>query len=168
MQARSRADLVKRTGAVDPRPALGGALMAAMESAIPAGPFKSFPVLLTRRLIEPDSARDLGLDARVSSLSKACFAALMGTARGIDAVARLAFPHFSISRLITRAIGYRLVCALLMSQTRDLSLPTRLRPGIKLLIASWGHDSKAPGWMNAVEDSLTTDGDWEPLEHRGP
>jgi hypothetical protein len=168
MQARGRADLVQRTGAVDPRPDLGGALMHAMQSAIPAGPFKSFPVLLTRRLIEPDSARDLGLDASVSWISKACFAALMGTALGIDAIARVAFPDFSISRLITRAIGYRLVCSLLMSQTRDLAVPATLRPGIKGLIARWGRDSKASGWMNALEDRVTTHGDWEALEHRTP
>jgi hypothetical protein len=85
---------------------------------------------------------------------------LMGTARGIDALARLAFPNFSISRLITRAIGYRLTCALLMSQTRDLSVPGRLRPGIRAVIAGWGADSKASGWMNSLEDRFTTPGDW--------
>lgn len=161
MQARGRAEWARRTGRPDPRPNLGGALMGAMESVIPDGPFKSFPVLLTRRLIEPESARDLGLDGRVSWLSRVAFKMLMGTARGIDAVARLAFPDFSISRLITRAIGYHLMCALLMSQTRDLSVPNQLRPGIRALIARWGEDGQASKMMNRLEDRLTTAGDWQ-------
>jgi hypothetical protein len=168
MQARGRAEWAPRVGAEDPRPALGSALMAAMESVIPPGAFKSFPVLLTRRLLERESARDLGLERRVSWRSRIAFRALMGTARGIDAVARLAFPHFSISRLITRVIGYRLTCLLLMSQTRELSVPARLRPGIRELIAHWGEDSKAPRWMNALEDRMTTPGDWEALERPAP
>jgi hypothetical protein len=163
MQARGRADWSKRPAPVDPRPRLGAALMDAMESVIPAGPFKSFPVLLTRRLIEPASSRDLGLDARVSWIARTLFALLMGTARGIDALARLAFPGFSLSRLVTRAVGYRLTCALLMSQTRELSVPDTLRPGIRSLIARWGEDAQAPRWINALDDRLTTPGDWTGL-----
>jgi len=164
MQARGREDWAKRPLADDPRPRLGAALMGAMESVIPDGPFKSFPVLLTRRLIGPASSRDLGLDGQVSWLSKLLFASLMLAAYGIDSLARLAFADFSLSRLITRAIGYRLTCTLLMSQTRDLSVPDRLRPGIRSLIASWGKDSKASPLMNALEDRLTTRGGWEALE----
>ena len=163
MQKRGRAEWARVPGRADPRPDLGAALMGAMESVIPAGPFRSFPVLLTRRLIEAESAHDLGLDHQVSWISKACFAAIMGTALGLDRVARLVFRDFSISRLITRAVGYRLTCALLMSQTRDLSVPARLRPGIRALIGRWGRDLQAPGWMNALEDRMTTHGDWEPL-----
>ncbi len=168
MQARGRADLTKRARAPDPRPGLGRALMGAMESVIPDGAFKSFPVLLTRRLIGTASSRDLALNGQVSWISRVSFAALMGSARGVDAVARLAFPDFSISRLITRAIGYRLTCALLMSQTRELSVPGKLRPGIRSLIASWGKDAKAPRWMNALEDRMTTRGDWHALARTPP
>jgi hypothetical protein len=138
--------------------------MHAMESAIPPGPFRSFPVLLTRRLLEPASAKDLRLEAQVSWLSRTLFSMLMGSALAVDAVVRLVFPDFSISRLITRAVGYRLTCALLMGLTRELSVPERLRPGIRSLIASWGHDAKASSRMNAIEDRLTTRGAWEPLE----
>jgi hypothetical protein len=49
---------------------------------------------------------------------------------------------------------------LLMSQTRELAVPSTLRPGIRTLIASWGEDRKAPRWVNALEDRLTTAGDW--------
>jgi hypothetical protein len=168
MQARGREDGARRTGAADPRPQLGAALMDAMKTVFPDGPFKSFPVLLTRRLIEPASARDLGLHGEVSWRARLSFAAIMVTARGIDALARLSFPDFSISRLITRVIGYRLTCALLMSQTRDLSVPAKLRPGIRSLIAGWGQDSKAPRWMNALEDRMTTRGDWLALQPTPP
>jgi hypothetical protein len=166
MQARGRADWERKAarGEADPRPRLAAALMDAMKSVIPAGPFESFPVLLTRRLMEPQSVKDLGLDMRVSGLSKALFAAVMGTARGIDVTVRLVVPEFSISRMLTRAIGYRLTCALLMSQTRELSVPARLRPGIQKLVGTWGRDARAPNWMNALEDRMTTPGDWEALE----
>jgi hypothetical protein len=100
----------------------------------------------------------------VSFASRACFAALMGGIRGIDAIARVAFPDFSLSRLVTRAAGYRLTCALLMSQTRELSVPSALRPGIRALIARWGTDPRASQRMNALEDRLTTEGAWEALE----
>ena len=95
-----------------------------------------------------------GSTAACRGCRESLFAVLMGTARGIDAVVRLVFPDFSLSRLITRAIGYRLTCALLMSQTRDLSVPGTLRPGIRSLIAHWGEDAKASRWMNALEDRL--------------
>jgi hypothetical protein len=166
IQERGRADWARKAakGEEDPRPRLGAALMDAMKSVIPPGPFESFPVLLTRRLMEKRSARDLGLDGRVSRLSKALFALLMGAARAIDSAVRLALPQFSISRMLTRAIGYRLTCALLMSQTRELSVPDRLRPGIRALIGHWGRDTHAPGWINALEDRMTTPGDWLALE----
>lgn len=164
MQARGRAEYTAHAHSEDPRPSLGAALMEAMKSVMPDGPFKSFPVLLTRRLIGTQSAKDLGLDGRVSLQSKFWFSAMMLTARGIDAVVRLGFPDFSISRFITRVIGYRLTCAMLMSQTRELSVPATLRPGIRSMIARWGEDTKAPRWVNALEDKLTTAGDWLALE----
>jgi len=162
MQARGRADWAAHPQEEDSRKALGGALMGAMQTVIPPGPLKPFPVLLTRRLIGPESSRDLGLDDRVSMESKVLFAALMGTSRGIDALGRLVFPGFSLSRLVTRIVGYHLTCALLMSQTRDLAVPATLRPDIKSLIASWGKDRKAPDWVNALEDRWTGPGDWRP------
>jgi hypothetical protein len=168
MQARGRADWTRKAGQPDPRPPLAAALMDAMKSVIPPGPFQSFPVLLARRLLERQSVKDLGLDARVSWPAKTLFSMIMGTARGIDTAVRLAVPDFSISRMLTRAIGYRLTCALLMSQTRELSVPERLRPGIRSLIGGWGQDATAPAWLNALEDRMTTPGDWEALERPAP
>ena len=47
-------------------------------------------------------------------------------------------------------------------------VPAALRPGIRTLIAGWGKDAKASGWMNALEDSVTTHGDWEALGQHAP
>jgi len=162
MQARGRAAWAAKPQAEDPRKSLGAALMEAMQTVIPPGPLKPFPVLLTRRLIGRDSSRDLGLDDRVSAASKTLFAALMGTSRGIDAAVRLIFPSFSISRFVTRIVGYHLTCALLMSQTRELAVPSTLRPGIRSLVAGWGNDAHAPQWLNSLEDRWTTQGAWQP------
>ena len=92
MQARGREDWTRKAarGEEDPRPRLAAALMDAMRSVIPPGPFESFPVLLTRRLMERQSVRDLGLDERVSWPARALFSAVMGAARGVDAAMRLA------------------------------------------------------------------------------
>ena len=166
MQARGRADYAHHH--VDPRPQLGNALMDAMKTVIPEGPLKPFPVLLTRRLIGRSSSRDLGLDQRVSLVSRALFWALMTGVRGIDGLVRLAFRDFSLARLLTRILGYRLTCTLLMSQTRELSVPGTLRPGIRSLIQRWGHDPKASSRMNALEDYATTKGEWHALEHPAP
>jgi len=168
MQARGRRAVVERRDPCESPRHLAAALMDAMKSVFPDGPWKSFPVLLTRGLIEPQSVRDLGLDGRVSRTARTWFKVLMGLARGIDAIARIPFRHFSIARLITRAIGYRLTCALLMSQTRELSVPSKLRPGIRSLIRSWGTDPAASTRMNALEDHFTKDGHWEPLERPAP
>jgi hypothetical protein len=164
MQARGRADWQRKAGQRDPRPELAAALVDAMKSVIPSGPFKAFPVLLTRRLMEKASIRDLALDGHVSWIARTLFAIIMRAARGLDTVVRLFDSRFSISRMLTRAIGYRLTCALLMSQTRELSVPDRLRPGIRALIGGWGRDPDASSWMNALEDRMTTAGDWSALE----
>jgi hypothetical protein len=164
MQARGRDDWKRRPEDTDPRRGLGKALMDAMKSVTPEGPFKSFPVLLTRRLIGRASSKDLGINGPVSFVSRFAFWMLMGLARIIDGLGRIAFRDFSISRLITRAIGYRLTCTLLMDETRPLSVPDKLRPGLTERIRGWGTDRKASPRMNDWEDRATTPGDWVPLK----
>lgn len=162
MQARGRRDLVKHPLPVDPRPRLGRALMGAMQSVIPPGPFKAFPVLFTRHLVEAESARDLGLEAHVSPAARVLFAAAMGITRGIDAVGRLFRKDFSLSRLFARILGYHLICKLMMDQTRELMVPDALKPGLRAAVEGWSEDPDAPGWMNAIEDRCTTPGPWRP------
>jgi hypothetical protein len=166
IQKRGRAKWAKRPGPDDPRPALGSALMDALQTVFPDGPWKPFPVLLTRRLIGRAGTRDLRLNGRVSWWSRLWFAVLMGLVRFADAIGRIALrdPNFSIARLITRAIGYRLICQMLMKATQPLAVPSTLRRRAAPVIRAWGTDKKASTRMNACEDRYTKPGDWDPPE----
>jgi hypothetical protein len=139
----------------DPRPALAGALVATLQRYIPLRILKPFPVLLTRHLIGKDATRDLGLDGRVSLLSRALFVLGFALVRGIDAIGRLVVPGFSISRLVTRILGYHLTAKLLMDETRPLKLPATLQNEVGDAVRAWHNDDKAPRWMNAIERRFT-------------
>ncbi|WP_305823311.1 oxygenase MpaB family protein [Massilia brevitalea] len=144
-------------GAADPRPALAAALMGAMQDEIPLRPLKPFPTLLTRYLCGRTNARELGLDGQVSLFSRTLFVLCMGAVRGIDWLVRRVVPGFSISRLVSRVLGYRLTVKLLMDQTRPLKLPEALLNGIAETVQAWHHDPKAPAWMNRIELRLRPD-----------
>lgn len=156
IQARGRT----RTVRPDPRPALGEALMRAMETAIAVPVLRRFPVLLTRRLCGAKVARELGIDGRQPWLVRALFWLAMGLVRGVDAVGRLFRPGFSLARCLTRVLGYHLMTRLLLDQTRPLQLPDELLGQMQPLITSWSDDRRAPRWLNALEDRLTTRGPW--------
>ena len=154
LQARGREAV--RAGALpydapDPRPALAKALMGAMQNEIPLRLLKPFPVLLTRYLCGRRNAGELGLMGRVAIVSHLLFVVLMGTVRGIDWLVRRLLPGFSVSRLVSRILGYRLTVKLLMDQTRPLKLPEALLNQVGHAVQDWHHDPKAPGWMNALE-----------------
>jgi hypothetical protein len=139
----------------DPRPGLAGALVATLQRYIPLRLLKPFPVLLTRYLVGKDAARDLGLDGHVSLLSRVLFVLGFGLVRCVDALGRLVFRGFSISRLVTRIVGYNLTAKLLMDETRPLKLPDALLGQVNDAVQTWGTDRKAPRWMNAVEHRFT-------------
>jgi ER-bound oxygenase mpaB/B'/Rubber oxygenase, catalytic domain len=165
MQVRGRERWAERPHGKDPRPQLGAALMGALQATLPGRTAKAFPVLITRRLVTRACVKDLCLDERTSWWARFVFAAGMALVGLVDAVARrLASPKFSIARLITRAVGYQLVCRLLMDETRPLAVPATLRPRIVAVIRRWGRDREASARMNAIEDRFTTEGDWEALE----
>lgn len=157
MQERGRA----RTVQPDPRPALAEALMQTMAHAIPWGPARFFPPLMTRYLCGTQTAHDLALDQRKPPWApRAMFWSLLWTARAIDTLARAVSPHFSISRTLTRVLGYQFMSRLLMSQTRPLQLPEQLLDQMDVAMAYWSDDTRAPGWLNRLEDRLTTTGRW--------
>jgi hypothetical protein len=139
----------------DARPALAGALIATIQRYLPLRILKPFPTLLTRHLIGKDASRDLGLDGRVSLLSRALFVLVFGLIRGIDALGRLVIPGFSLSRLVTRILGYRLTVNLLMDETRPLKLPDALLGEVDQAVHAWHNDDKAPRWVNALERRFT-------------
>ncbi|NNG21659.1 DUF2236 domain-containing protein [Massilia sp. ML15P13] len=138
----------------DPRPQLAAALMQEMAREIPLRPLKSFPVLLTRHLCGPAVSSDLGLTQRVALPVRALFAFGLGATRLFDALVRLAVPGFSITRMVTRAFGYRLVTRFLMDQTRPLKLPDALLGQVAAVTAGWKHDPQAPRWVNRFEARL--------------
>lgn len=156
MQARGRAEPVNP----DPRPALGQALMQTMEKALPWSIVKPFPQLMTRYLCGRATANDLGLTQPVPWLSALLFWGVLLLARAVDAVVRLAMPRFSIVRALTRVLGYHFMSRVLMSQTRPLQLPTELLNQVDNVVHSWSDDPQAPGWLNRMEDRLTTHGSW--------
>ncbi|CAN7384464.1 oxygenase MpaB family protein [Massilia sp. LjRoot122] len=150
IQARSR----MQPRQPDPRPPLAAALMREMENQIPLRVLKPFPTLLTRRLCGKDASADLGLNGRVSLLSRLLFTLGFGAVRGFDSVVRLFVPGFSISRMLTRVAGYRLVTRFLMDQTRPLRLPDALLGQVEDTLGGWQRDPRAPRWLNRVEARL--------------
>jgi hypothetical protein len=139
----------------DPRPALGNALMRTMQGVIPFALIRPFPVLLTRHLCGKTTARDIGIDQRVPLVSRLLFVAFMLAIRAIDATVRLFIKEFSISRLVTRIVGYRFTCKVLLDQTRPLKLPPALLNQMTAMTGHWHVDPKAPRWMNKVEHYFT-------------
>ena len=155
-EIQARARLVVRTP--DPRPALAAALMRAMADQIRLRLIKPFPTLLTRRLCGGAASAALGLDARQPLVSRLVFTGGLALVRALDAVVRQLIPGFSISRMLTRAFGYRLVSRFLMDQTRPLRLPDALLGRVQDALADWRHDPRAPRWLNRLEARLAGHG----------
>jgi uncharacterized membrane protein len=147
-------------GQADPRPALGQALVAAMARSIGLPVLRGLPVPLTRWLVGPDTAARIGIDGHVSWATRFVFQAGRMMVAVADGVLGLLQPGFSLSRLFTRVVGYHMLTRFLMDQTRPLALPDRVLDPMGDLVAGWGHDHRAPGWLNRLEDRLTTRGDW--------
>ncbi|HEU4459399.1 MAG TPA: oxygenase MpaB family protein [Methylibium sp.] len=160
LQARGRADRV----APDPRAPLGRALMRTLADAIPLGAAKSFPLLLSRELCGAATSRDIGIDGAslpVPWTARALFGCIRLAVRGIDALGRCFSPEFSITRTCVRMLGYHFVSRLLMDQTRPLKLPEPVRSQVRRTMAAWGHDPRAPRWLNTLEDGFTVKGQWD-------
>lgn len=158
MQERGRA----RPRAPDARPALAAALMKAMENEIPLRLLKPFPTLLTRLLCGRDATRDLGLDARLPLVPRLLFGAGLAAVRAVDALVRLCVPGFSLTRMCTRLLGYRLVTRFLLDQTRPLRLPPALLRQVAQATRTWRRDPHAPRWVNRLEARLHRAADTPP------
>jgi hypothetical protein len=159
MQAVGRA----RPPQVDVRPALGQALINAMARSLALPGIRSLPVPMTQWLVGKQTAQDIGLAQLASWPTRILFAALRSLVRCVDWLGCLFTPHFSISRMITRIMGYHLLTKLLMSQTRPLALPDKVLQNLHQTVALWGHDPKALSWINRWEDRLTCEGPWQTL-----
>lgn len=157
---RIQAQAPAQVGPLDPRPALGAALMQTMARSIALPVVRGLPVPLTRWLIGPAVADAIGVSQHVSWATRLLFTTgrlLLGL---VDGLVRLVVPDFSLSRLFTRVLGYHLLIRFLLDQTRPLALPERVLQPMAQVVSGWGHDRRAPGWVNALEDRLTTLGPW--------
>jgi hypothetical protein len=48
----------------------------------------------------------------------------------------------------------------LLDQTRPLKLPQHVLTSVEGTLGIWGDDTKAPKWMNKLEDRFTKTGAW--------
>ncbi len=144
----------------DVRPALGQALMNAMARSLALPVIRHLPLPMTQSLIGPQSAADIGLGQAAPWLTRILFAVLRTLIDGIDALARVFSPRFSISRMITRVMGYHLLTKLLLSQTRPLALPDVVLGNLHHMMGLWSDDPKAHNWLNRLEDRWTKHGLW--------
>lgn len=168
MQVRGRKRWAQTPIGADPRPALGQALMRAMESLLGDGVIRHFPVLMTRYLCGPLNAREIGVVDRAPGVARLLFFGGMAVTKLIDRALRWISPQFSICRLIARIFGYRVIMTFLMTQTRPLNLPDALGGQAQTVVAAWGNDPHAPQWVNRVEDWVTMRGDWRDTRKTTP
>lgn len=147
----------------DPRPPLGQALIGTMARSIKLPVIRHIPVPLTRWLIGADSARSIGVAQQIPWPTQALFWLGLHLTRIVDNTVQIFEPKFSLSRLITRIVGYHFLTRFLMDQTRPLNLPDHLLSPMHQALAEWSDDVHASEWVNRMEDRLTTDGQWRAL-----
>ena len=152
----------KHVAQPDVRPALGQALVNTMARSLVLPGIARLPVPMTQWLVGEQTARDIGLAQPADWFTRCIFVMLMSLVRGVDAVGRIFSKKFSISRFITRILGYHLITKLLMDQTRPLALPDQVLKNLHHTVAQFGHDTKAHDWLNRLEDRYTTTGLWSP------
>ena len=151
-----------RQAAPDDRPGLGRALMDTMARAITLPVIRLLPVPLTRLLIGNGTADKIGVNERIGFAAWLAFRAGFTAVRLFDGLVRLALPHFSLTRMFTRVVGYHLLTRFLLDQARPLGLPDELLQPMRNAVAAWHDDARAPRWVNRLEDKLTTIGPWRP------
>jgi hypothetical protein len=138
----------------DARPALGMALMQTMIDAIRVPLIRNLPLSMTRLLVGKKVADLIGVP-RPALMSRALFALLRALALAVDAGVRLFSPSFSLSRLVTRILGYHLVTGLLLDATRPLTLPDAVRENLKQTVSAWGDDAQQVKLLSWLESRLT-------------
>jgi ER-bound oxygenase mpaB/B'/Rubber oxygenase, catalytic domain len=144
----------------DVRPALGQALIQAMAKSITIPVIRNLPVPMTQWLVGAQTSAEIGLFSQASWLTRAVFLVLRALITCVDAFGRLFSSKFSLSRMITRIMGYHLLTKLLLSQTRPLALPDDVLEDLRHTVAQWSDDPKAPPWLNQLEDRWTHEGQW--------
>ncbi|TFZ02039.1 carotenoid biosynthesis protein [Ramlibacter humi] len=151
LQARARA----RPADPDVRPPLGRALMDAMAHSIGVPVLRHLPVPMTRWLVGRATANAIGVNQRVGLLTLLLFQGGRLFLLGFDRLVRMVVPDFSITRMVTRVVGYHLLTRFLLDQTRPLGLPEELLNPMKHTVSGWHQDARSPRWVNRLETRLT-------------
>ena len=128
--------------------------MQTMANAIPLSLIRPWPRLLTRWLCGAVTVRALSLKAQAPWYSQGLFWLVLVLCRGIDAIARLVWPRFSLSAALTRVIGRQLMAQLLLSETRPLNLPEHLIHQMKAAVSPDTPAPHVPTWLHAIERKL--------------
>jgi ER-bound oxygenase mpaB/B'/Rubber oxygenase, catalytic domain len=144
----------------DVRPALGQALIQAMAKSIKLPIFRHLPVPMTQWLVGQQTAKEIGLAKQASWLTRSLFRVLRAFIKVIDSIGRLFSSRFSISRLITRVLGYHLLSQLLLDQTRPLNLPNEVLEDMHRTVAQWSEDPKSHEWLQRLEARMIPDSLW--------
>lgn len=144
----------------DVRPGLGRALVGAMARSIRLPVLRHLPVPLLARLCGRETAQAIGADQSIGVLPRVLLSVLLAGARLADGVGRLFVSDFSLTRLLTRALGYHLLTRFLMAQTRPLALPDAVLNTLADTLAGWSEDPRHGALLNRLEDRLTVRGRW--------
>ncbi len=160
--ARMRAAGCAQAAVPDVRPGLGQALVQAMAQTIRVPVIRGIPVPMTQWLIGPQSSKDIGISHAARWPVRLAFTLGRVLTQMVDRAVRLVLPQFSISRMLTRVVGYHMLSGFLLDQTRPLGLPEQVLNPMQDAVADWHHEPRAPLWLNRLEDALTTQGRWLP------
>lgn len=150
----------RRVQGADARPMLGGALVDTIEKSVPHPWLRPACALLVRHLCSAGTARQLGLERRYGWRARLLFGAALGAVRLVDKAVRVARPRFSLVRFALRIAGYRLVHAVLTDMRNPIDLPDAVRQDVNAMLDEWSRDGHAPGWLNRMEQYLTTRQQW--------
>ena len=151
----------------DVRPALDRASLGLMSRSIRVQFVRRIPVPMTQWLIGAQASHDIGVDLYVPWPTRLLFGAGRFVTACIDSIMRLVIPVFSLSRILCRVIGYHMLNQFMPDHTRPIGLPTHLLDPLRSTAAGWSEDTRAPRWLNALEDRLTTRGQWASEVGRG-
>lgn len=156
MQARGRSHQTRKyLGRVDPRPALGAALMGAFERAMQPSFLRVVPAMTARYLCGRESSADLALDRGGARALYPLFLVAMAILRGLDRAGASLRPGFSLTRFLCRLMGYRFMLRLVaFDQAPARSPPPASRQQFLTAISAWSRDPHAGAWLNALERRL--------------
>ncbi len=148
----------------DPRPALGQALVEAVQKSVSISAFRFIPALLVRHLTSKESGKDLKLGKFYSRTEAYYFSFGIHAFKVVDRLVQLLIPKFSLMRFILRIVGFHVLNTTLKNPAQPLRLSPHMIKQVHEIVHEWSRDPQVPGWVNEFEDYFTVKGSWrEPI-----